>query len=354
MKNSLLLFTFLLGSLLLAPCEAGIHADSDLPRNKKCLRMLCIGNSFSLDGTAYLGEVMVDAGIPTDSFGIYCAVKASASLEYWWQQYENDEVITDYLFMGGSKRTPTDLVPTLKNLLHEPWDVIVLQQCVALSDQQETFEPYLSNLVQAIRRESANKEVAIVWQMVWSRGETSAGGPHGEAGWAKIAEASRSACEQAGITTIIPTGTTIQNARLVPELNQADSITRDGTHLLFGIGRYLAALTWYEAVCHPIFGIPLPSPSSRVRQIDSKLTPFVAITDENYPICQRCVLNAIANPFDLTDVEGNVVSGTTGALPIDAATDASVYLLNGTRVSQPPTRGIYLQGGRKYLRKQGR
>lgn len=354
----LVLSLFLWGGLSPAPCTLSAGAKPAATDVGRSLRMLCIGNSFSLDGTAYLGEMMVDAGIPTDSFGIYCAVKAGASLEYWWQQYKRDAPIEEFLYMGGRLHTSIDATGsshpgkvTLREVLREPWDVIVVQQCVALSDQPDTFEPYLTSLIQAIRQECPRgKEVTIAWQMVWSKGEASAGGPHGEAGWKRIVETARSACDQAGITTIIPTGTAIQNARLRQAFAHTDALTRDGLHLLYGVGRYLAALTWYETICRPIFALPAPLPSGKIQEMDAAKSPAEPVTGENYALCHRCALDAVSHPFDLTDEEGNLVIREKGYYRILEAQERGVYLINGMKVQEIPAEGIYILNGKKYLR----
>ena len=64
----------------------------------------------------------------------------------------------------------------------------------------------------------------------------------------KIIEASTAAAAR-HVLRIIPVGNAVQRARRLPEFDIAHGgmpITRDGFHLSFGYGRYLAALVWYK------------------------------------------------------------------------------------------------------------
>lgn len=315
-------------------------ADSDDVR----LRLLCIGNSFSLDGTIYLPQMMQDMEIPMRTYGIWCAMYASASLEYWWEHYQSGRDIEFFLQMGGSW-VPPDSARSLREMLRQPWDVIVLQQTSTLSDTPDTYMPWLPRLIEAIRTECPNRDVTIAWHMTWSKSPTFHTGPYDMEGWQDITRAVQQALGSTGITTVIPTGTTIQNARQYPQLEQNLLITRDGMHLLYGIGHYMAAVTWYESVCAPFYGrscLGTP-PSATMRNIDSQRKPFVAITDDNYRLCQQCAKDALDNPYALTPPTGIL------APPADDGDGAS-YRIDGRRWQGSP-HGLYIRDHKKYIAK---
>ena len=46
---------------------------------------------------------------------------------------------------------------------------------------------------------------------------------------------------------MIPVGTAIQNARH-SNLPQTGGVTRDGIHLSYGLGRYIASVTWFQVL----------------------------------------------------------------------------------------------------------
>ena len=108
-------------------------------------------------------------------------------------------------------------------------------------------------------------------------------------------------CHDVGISTIIPSGTAIQNARTTSLGQDSNALTRDGLHLTLGVGRYIAAMSWYESIFRPIYGksiIGVPV-SKAIKDCDRGKEGFQEITDENYLICQQCVKEAVSDPLHL-------------------------------------------------------
>ncbi len=278
--------------------EESISIDP-LLQKKDTMRLLCIGNSYSLDGTICLPQLMVDMGISTKTFGIYCAMYAGASLEYWYNNLVNNDTIK-YIYRMGGSITLSEKNRTLRDLLHEQWDVIVLQQYSDDSDKYETHVPYIGILKEVIQHECPNKDLVIAWHLTWSHASNFERGPYSEKGWEGIAECTNRITNNYGIKTIIPVGTAIQNARSC-DLNDDMEITRGGSHLSYGVGHYIAGLAWFETLCRPIYGISCIGsiPSESMKRIDATKTPFYSITEENYLKCQECVSKAIEKPFSI-------------------------------------------------------
>ena len=141
------------------------------------IKILCIGNSFSMDATLCLPQLIVDMGVPNSKQCVYCAMYAGASLDYWWEHCSRGDTIAYLYRMSGTKLE--DRPWTVAELLHLPWDVVILQQASVYSDQLETYRPYLKNMVEMVRRESANPDVTIAFQMTWSKHPTARTGPYG-------------------------------------------------------------------------------------------------------------------------------------------------------------------------------
>ena len=294
LKRLLLLLIFLYPGFLLAQTD-------DAPRDTT-LRVLCIGNSFSLDGSTLLPQLLVDAGVSTRKFQIYAAVYAGASLEYWDNMRASDAPLPYIYNMGGSLFKLENKQWTLRTLLqNQPWDVVVIQQASPQSNKPNSYQPYISRLNEYIHQECLNKQVRVAWQLTWSYPETATSGPIDEEGWREIAMIANQKCHDAGISTIIPSGTAIQNARTTSLGQDSNALTRDGLHLTLGVGRYIAAMSWYESICRPIFGKSIiGTPVSKViKDCDRGKEGFQEVTDENYSICQQCVLEAISDPLHL-------------------------------------------------------
>ena len=294
LKRLLLLLIFLYPGFLLAQTD-------DAPRDTT-LRVLSIGNSFSIDANLILPQVVVDAGVPRDNFVLYATIYAGASLEYWDNMYTTDTPLPYVHYMGGKLLRLEDKEWTLRTLLQsQPWDVVVIQQASALSTNHKSFQPYMNRMIEYIRQDCPNKHVRIGWQLTWSYPQTATSGPVYEEGWRKIAMIANQKCHDAGIDFIIPSGTAIQNARTTELGENSNGITRDGLHLSFGVGVYIAAMTWYESIFRPIYGksiIGVPV-SKAIKDCDRGKEGFQEITDENYLICQQCVKEAVSDPLHL-------------------------------------------------------
>lgn len=199
-----------------------------------------------------------------------------------------------------------------------------------------------------VRRESANPDVTIAFQMTWSKHPTARTGPYGTEGWQRIAQTVRQMCQEVGITTIIPTGTVLQNMRRT-ELNTPLLITRDAFHLAYGIGQYAAALAFYESICRPITGksaLGIP-PSEAIKAIHAGEEGFLPITDENFRLIHDCVKAAMTNPFELT-TDASAIDLPLVSSPSNSFSPTAIYNLSGRQLLQPQP-GVNIVGGKKVL-----
>lgn len=349
------LFLFLLVIVVSFPLSdtttAGeCHAQQapNFPIAHDTLRLLTIGNSYSLDATVCLPQLLNDAGVDNRQFAVYCAMEGGASLEYWRDQLRNKRKVDNLYHMGGMLKLP-ERDWTLEELLGQPWDVIVLQQASKLSDHFANYVPHAEELLEAIHRLCPNKAVRVAWHMTWSHAIFFDNGPYSKKGWEDIAAATRRLCETHNFSLLIPSGTAIQNMRnLYPDDLRA--FTRDGTHIVYGMGNYLLALTWFETICSPIFGISLIGvpPSQKVCDINADKTPLCDINSANYPIAHYCVWQAIHNPYELISTirnkSVNRLLHYSGGLPT-----VPIYDLSGRPVTGRPGKGIFIMGNKKVV-----
>ena len=308
------------------------------------LNILFIGNSYSLDASAYLPRLLVDMGVAENEYCVYCAVHAGASLDYWWKVYQQGEEIENLYQMGGTKLA--DHAWTLAELLHEPWDVVVLQQASVLSNQLKSYRPYLQNMVDMVRRESPQPDVTIAFQLTWSKYFSADKGPYGTNGWRSIVETVRQISDEVGLTTIIPSGTVIQNLRRT-DLNSSLYLTRDATHLARGVPQYAVALACYETFCLPLTGksaLGIP-PTDALKGLFSKEADWMPITNENFSLIHECVRAALANPYELISLDAS--PDQQGAQRNHAPRQRSpIYDIHG-RPLRYKAPGINIIGGRK-------
>ena len=82
-------------------------------------------------------------------------------------------------------------------------------------------------------------------------------------------------------------------------VNNDYDLTRDGTQLAYGLGRYVAACCYYEALIAPRSGISVAGNTLRptVSSSTSSTYPIVAVTDENAALAQRAAVLAVSDPY---------------------------------------------------------
>ena len=222
------------------------------PLPTETLRILMIGNSFTDDVTEYIGEIVQNSGIDQETCCVYRVTQGGSQLQTWSDMYINNTHVALEKKAGLLSMNITE--GAMSEILHQNWDVISLQQLSNYSNDISTFSPYLEDLISYIKTDCTNEKVALCWHLTWSywEGHTAAG-PKEYVGWESIVSTVKDMNRTYGIDIIIPSGTAIQNARAT-ELNTEKSLTRDGYHMDYGIGRYIIACTLYESLFQPVYG----------------------------------------------------------------------------------------------------
>ncbi len=235
----------------IAAFMASCTPDSDKggaqqPQDKD-IRILAIGNSFSVDAMEYLYGILEDAGYEEIVLGnIY---KGGCSLEQHYTRFENDNG-SDYTYYKNTdgQWTETSGCYPRSVLQEEEWDFITMQQVSGKSGMPQTYEPYLSDLLEIVSLYSPESE--LVWHMTWAYQSTSTHGDFMNYGSNQMTmyNAIVSTVQDVILpkfAKVIPNGTAVQNLRTS---HIGDNLTRDGYHMSHDKGRYLAALTFAKAL----------------------------------------------------------------------------------------------------------
>ena len=86
-------------------------------------------------------------------------------------------------------------------------------------------------------------------------------------------------------------------------LNNDYDLTRDGTHLAYGLGRYTAACCYFEALIAPFTGTTVAgNPYRYDASNDNTKYPAVSVDDSNADAAQRAAIQAVKHPFRLTKI----------------------------------------------------
>lgn len=274
---------------------------------KDSVRILAIGNSYTIDGTAYISTVARGLGINPDTYCVYTLTQGRTSLQYWRDKVKSNDSVSVYLIAGNKEICPNR--STIQHILSQPWDIIVLQQFSKLATDYSTYTPYLQDLMRSIRRYCTNPKVTFAWQLIHAYGSENPdnGSLRGDKRWQKIADATLTMKKRDGIGLIIPTGTTIQIARHTA-LETKHDLTRDNTHLCYGVGRYLAACTWVQTLFSPVYGCDIGKcttlhPITEAERTDTTSgfisASSIEVTEENRILCLECVKEACLHPYSL-------------------------------------------------------
>lgn len=268
--------------------------------HSKSIKILAIGNSFSLDALEYFWKIADDYGIEEIVIGVL--YKAGARMEHHWDSITNN--LSDYAYYkdtsGSFEITPNKSIED--GLKDEEWDIITLQQSSGYSGLEESYQPYLNNLIGYVRDTTNNEDIRLYWHLTWAYQQdytaTSVFESWYDADQIKMYGQILSSVQQhvvphEEIYEIIPAGTTIQNIRTS---FLGDTLTRDGYHLTYDVGRYAVALTWF----HKLTGFKLEDIQFKPDNV-SDIEKLMLI-DATY--------KAIRHPFEITN------SSYTSRLPI--------------------------------------
>lgn len=221
------------------------------------MKILCIGNSFSQDATRYLESVSDGKLFVRNCYIGGCSLERHViCLQDGGEHYEYQK-----------DAAPIQKIALQAALCAEPWDHITVQQVSGLSGIADSYEPWLTILLDGIRAKCPS--VPISFHRTWAY-ETDATHPdfsrYGNDQsrmFRAITEASNQQATAHGLP-IIPAGDVIQEVRAQQSFdvrNGGHSLNRDGFHLNH-YGRYLAALIWnaYFTATDPIHVSYEPDP----------------------------------------------------------------------------------------------
>ena len=216
---------------------------------QKEIKILGLGNSYSNDTFWMLKDIAESAGYKV-TVGI--SHLSGGTLSQVYDAINGNGTVTTYnKFTASGLNARTDF--NAKDIItDEEWDYIFIQQASTSAMDYATYQPALGNLVSYLKANATNSSVKLGMNMPWVRPIS-----HSTIGTAEkqlqVNAAIVDACQQAmfneSLDIFIPTGIAIMNGRSNEYLAQvSDELTKDGSHLDEGIGRYLAALTAFNAI----------------------------------------------------------------------------------------------------------
>lgn len=267
---------------------SGGSSDTDNDNNEwnedGIMKILTIGNSFSVDSMEYVWKIADNLGVKASLGNLYIG---NCSLDKHASNAANDANAYTYYTNSDGTWSSTGNYKMSDAIRSENWDFISLQQVSGLSGAAYSLGQleYMINYVKGLC-----PDAKIVWNMTWAYQQNST---HYAFPWYNSDQMTMynditnvvqvSVCIYEDIYKVIPCGTAIQNVRTS---YIGDTLTRDGFHLSSGFGRYVAGLTFV----HTLTGKSIENVTYIPDDTDADMLK-VAI---------ESVTNAVKNPYSVT------------------------------------------------------
>ena len=235
------------------------------------MKLLSIGNSFSEDAHAYLGQV---SGVAGANIHYYNLPIGGCPLSRHYRNMLSGDKAYNFVVNGEY----TGLFVNLQDafLALGGWDVITFQQVSHQAPRYETYQPYLNELVALARKCSPKAKIYL--QETWAYEQGSARLTNelkyeDQADmYRDIHAAYKMAADEIGADGVIPSGAAFQYL-----YKKGATMHRDTFHASLGVGRLTLASTWVTYLT----GIDL-------RGMDfSRIKTAVPVTEEELALAQE-------------------------------------------------------------------
>ncbi len=248
------------------------------------LKILCIGNSFSVDSMEYVYGVAQAAGVKNIVLGnLYIG---GCSLATHLSNLQGDKGAYTYYTNTSGSWSSTGGKKISDAVKSDDWDFISIQQVSGYSGVEDSYAD-LDAILDIV--EPMNPSARLVWHMTWAykTGSGHADFPKYDKNQMTMYNAIVNAVQAKVLTDdrieiVIPAGTSIQNARTS---YVGDNFTRDGYHLN-DYGRFIGSLTFVKALT----GL----------SIDGITYKLDSMTENNLLVAIDAVNKAMATPYAVT------------------------------------------------------
>jgi hypothetical protein len=256
----------------------------------KSLKILMIGNSYSDDTAEYLPEIAKDFDFDEVEFGVLYIGGCNIQ-----KHYENSQ--TGYkgyefrYYQNGAwtKKYGNELKSLEYGVTFKDWDYITLQQSSVQSGVVSSYGESLDKLITYVKQTATNVNMQLIWNMTWAyANDYSSMQKNGYSNQISMYNLIANAVEtkiatNMNFVAISPAGTAVQNARTSI---LGDTLNRDGTHLTYDVGRYIAAMSMFCSLTG--------------YTVDDITYVPDGLDETRISIAKDSVRNALANKYEVT------------------------------------------------------
>ena len=306
----------------------GYEIDSQW-NDDETLKVLSIGNSFSVDSQQYLYQIAQDLGVKNIKLGnLYIG---GCTLATHLENAKNESNAYTYYTNDSGSWGTTKNISIKAAVLNEDWDYITFQQASGSSGLADTYDD-LQELMDIVRE--LQPDAKFGWNMTWAyQGNSNHAdfknyNKNQKTMYNSIVSAVQNKVDtNKDIDFVIPTGTSVQNARTS---FLGDTLTRDGYHLSYDVGRYIAGITF----AHAFTGL----------DIDKLSYKPSGVSDKEKAMAIESVKNAFSKPYEVTksqyqidfsELEKASLTLTNGGFYNSSAKNGKHYTLDTTSAISP-------------------
>ncbi len=266
----------------------------------KTLKLLAITSSFGLNTTELLYHIAKAEGVENVVVGRLYA--SGCTLEQHVEAAKtgsNFYQYTKFSDANNGERVVMSSTPLEYGLKDEDWDIIFIQQSAHKSPLIHTYGDHIDTIMEYLQANKTNPNARFVWNMTWAFQHDSTESvfinnfeSNQMAMYKSILLATKDkVVPRTDFAAIIPTGTTIQNARTS---YFGDALTKDTLHLN-NLGRAIAGYTVFATLT----GKELTEVNlGPVNCYD--LPQMLELSDSDRQVIIESVNNAIKNPWEVT------------------------------------------------------
>lgn len=256
----------------------------------KELRVLSVGNSFSVDTMTHLADVARSAGVERVRLGNLFVGGCSIARHY--AHATQDAAVYKYYTNDGAGWESAPDVSIRTAVESEAWDWISIQHGTSDGSRYTLAESYadLPALVRYLKELAPQARIAFNMTWVWESNSghhemVAYGGDRATFYRNLTALTQEVVLPTPGIDLVSPTGTAAENLRAATET----VLTRDRFHLSYGLGRYVAALTFFAALTG----------------MDAKSVSWMpeGVSPTDGALARAAAAAAVRQPFAVTDLK---------------------------------------------------
>ncbi len=316
-------------------CYEGSYAETFADENgytsvhPKTLKVLTIGNSYTMNAYQYIGDIVKSAGVENYTLGrLYYGGRRLEEHYAHAIAKPNVDDVDDYGYYEYTDEDPAwrtaSNVSVAYGLKAQDWDIIIMQPYYSEPLTGNNANGQFDGMIEYINANKTNPYAELGWYFIWSRpGDVSENAANTLELYNQMSATIQSEImTNENIKYIVPVGTSIQNLRntymteYTTTFEGADytEFMGDGTHM--GLyGQFIAGLTFVKA----LIGL----------SIDAVTDPTYQISAADLALIKDGVNAAVANPFEVSVAKIGTEYYTSLSAAVEAANDGDVVTLIG-------------------------